>query len=123
MSTPVVTTHDPAVSWLDPTLNTDGSPITAGEVSGYLIGIRDVNAAGSTAGAYPVTATAVGGGATSALMSALGFLGFLFRGGTYAVAAESEVGGAGVGAWSPEFVFQYSPPAPVPNAPTALKVA
>jgi hypothetical protein len=123
MTTPVIGTKDPQVSWTDPTQNVDGAPITSGELSGYQIGIRDVSAAGSVAGTYSLKATVAGGGATSALMSALGFLAFLFPGGTYAVAAESEVGGAAVGAWSPEFVFTYSPPAPVPNAPTALKVA
>jgi len=119
----IVTTKDPTISWVDPTLNTDGSAITAGEVSGYLVGIRDTAANPSVAGTYPKTAVVTGGGATSALMSVLGFLSGLVRGGTYAVAAESEVGGAAVGAWSPEFVFTYSPPALVPNPPASLKVA
>jgi hypothetical protein len=124
---PVVTALDPSVSWTDPTLNTDGSPITPGELSGYLVGIRDVNAPGSTAGTYPKTSTVTGGSATSAPLSGLGFLAGMVRGGTYGIAAESEVGGAAVGAWSAEMVFIYNPPIPkppvlVPMAPTSLVI-
>jgi hypothetical protein len=122
-----VTSLDPTVSWVDPTLNTDNSPITPGEVSGYLLGIRDVNAPGSAAGTYPKTSTVTGGSATSAPLSGLGFLAGMVRGGTYGIAAESEVGGAAVGAWSAEMVFIYNPPIPkppvlVPMAPTNLVI-
>ena len=122
MTTPVISTLDPTVSWTDPTQNTDGTPITPGELSGYLVGLRDVNAAGSVAGTYPNTAAVQGGAATSSLLSALGFLSHMVRGGTYAVAAESEVGGAAVGAWSAELIFTYSPPASVPMPPTGLHI-
>jgi hypothetical protein len=125
MPVQVVTVKDPTVSWTDPTLNTDGTPITAGELSGYLVGLRDVNAAGSAVGVYPKTATVAGASATSALLSVLGFLTSMVSGHTYGIAAESEVGGAAAGPWSTELLFQYVPPVvpSVPEAPTALKIA
>jgi hypothetical protein len=54
-------------SWTDPTTNTDGSAIAAGEITGYLVGVR---LASGVAGTYPYTAT-VAPAQTSDLLSAL----------------------------------------------------
>lgn len=120
MSNPAVTSKDPTVSWTDPNANTDGStPVKT--PSGYLIGLRDFATVGSAAGMYPMTATVAGGAATSAKFSTLGFV--LLSGHTYGIAAESEIGGAAVGAWAPEYVFTYSPPDVIPNPPTITGVS
>lgn len=55
------------VSWTDATTNTDGSAITAGEITGYSVGVR---LATGTTGTYAYTDTAPST-ATSVLLSAL----------------------------------------------------
>lgn len=66
MTAPVV--NPIKFTWVDATTNVDGSPITAGEVTGFQIGIRAVAAAGSIAGTYPILAPPA---AASALNEAL----------------------------------------------------
>ncbi len=101
------------ISWVDPTTNTDGSPISASEITGYLLGLRSIAAAGSVAGVYPITAT-VAAGATSAPLSVFGTL----TAGDYAAAAQAI--GPNNSAWSTEATFTI---APVPNAPTGFTIA
>ena len=101
------------MTWVDPTTNTDGSPIAAGEITGYLLGVRDTNAAGSAAGVYPTTA-AVGAGVTTAPLSVFGAL----KAGSYAAAAQAN--GPNDSAWSAEALFTITE---VPAAPTGFIVA
>lgn len=54
-------------SWTDPTTNVDGTPIAAGEITGYSVGVR---LASGVAGTYPYVATAPAT-ATSELLSLL----------------------------------------------------
>ncbi len=101
------------MAWSDPTTNTDGSPIAAGEITGYLLGLRNVNAPGSAPGVYPVTAS-VPAGDTSAPLSVFGTL----KSGSYAAAAQAN--GPNDSAWSTEATFTI---APVPAAPAGFIVA
>lgn len=101
------------MSWVDPTTNTDGSPIAAGEITTYLLGVRDVNAAGSVAGVYPTTAS-VPATDTTAPLSVFGVL----KAGSYAAAAQAD--GPNDSAWSAEATFTI---VEVPNAPTGFTVA
>jgi len=107
------------VTWNDPTANVDGSPIAAGEITGYTIGVRDTSAAGSAAGTYPYTAGAPAT-AVSELLSALTPV--LPTGKPLAVAVKADTA-AGSSAWSAETTFTLAPPAPpVPDAPSGLTV-
>lgn len=96
-------------TWVDPTTNTDGTAITAGEVTGYEIGIRVT--AGSVAGIYPIIATVPGATAASELLTALGTV---LVPGSYAAAIRSS--GPIASAWSAETTFTIVPP--TPSAPT-----
>jgi hypothetical protein len=103
-------------SWVDPTVNVDGTAISAGEITSYLIGVRNTTAAGSVAGTYPITLAAPPG-ATSALIAAVtpALPAGLYAASVQAVTANS------VSAWStPEAVFAI---AEVPAAPTGFSVA
>ena len=101
------------ISWVDPTTNTDGSAINPAEITGYEIGARNVNAAGSVAGTYPITAN-VPAGSNSAPLSVLGPL----PAGSYAGAARAL--GPNDSGWSTEATFTI---APVPASPTGFTVA
>jgi len=100
-------------TWVDPTTNTDGSALTAGEVTGYTIGVRDTTAAGSAAGTYPMLTPITDAAATSEALSALTTL---LVPGSYAAAIR--VAGPVPSAWSVETTFAITPP--TPNAPTAF---
>lgn len=118
-----VTNPKPVISWTDPTLDSSGNPLVPSDSpTQYLVGIRDVNAAGSAVGTYPNTYTATGGGATSCPLSDLGLA--LVYGHTYAVAAESQVGNPETlqSTWSAEYQFLWEPIA-APAAPTGVAVA
>jgi|SRR5882672_6418265 len=56
------------ISWTEPTLNVDGSPLAAGEVTGYNIGIRPVT---GVAGTYPINVPVVGETAVSEAVDAI----------------------------------------------------
>jgi hypothetical protein len=102
-------------SWTDPTLNTDGSTIGAGEITGYTIGVR---LATGVAGTYPYTAT-VAAGATSDLLSALSPVlptGVSLIGAVQALSATN-----GNSAWSAESApFEILA---APNPPTGFTVS
>jgi hypothetical protein len=112
--------------WTDPTTNTDGSPVAAGEITGYEIGVRDTTAAGSAAGTYPFGAKAPST-ATSELISLL--TPALPKGVLLAAAVRANTAGVDGNnnpvnsAWSTEATFTLTPPAPVPNPPTSFGVA
>lgn len=101
------------VSWNAPAANTDGSPIAAGEITGYTLGVRLISAAGSVAGAYPV-AVDVPSNPTEGPLTVFGPL----KAGDYAAAARAI--GPNDSAWSAEATFTI---APVPAAPTGFSVA
>lgn len=113
-------------TWVDPTLNKDGSPVTAGEISGYEVGVRDTTASGSSAGAYPYGAKAPAT-ATSELISLLTpslpkgvLLAAAVRANTPNVDANNNPINSD---WSTEATFTLTPPPPVPNPPTDFGVA
>lgn len=122
MSLPVVSNPKPIASWKDPTLDVNGQPLVPGDTpTQYLVGIRDLGAPGSAAGAYPNTFLALGGAATSAPLSS--FVGLtLVSGHSYAVAVEAQVGSNGLqSSWSAEYQFTYQPLA-APASPTGISV-
>ena len=98
-------------SWTDPTLNTDGGPVVAGEITGYQIGIRQ----GGTAGTYSTTVSVASPTATSELLSA--FSPALLSG-TYEAAIRSV--GPTDSAWSTEITFTISG---VPQPPSGFLIA
>ena len=100
------------VNWVDPTANVDGSPLAAGEITGYEVGVR---ASSGTAGTYTSTAN-VPATVTTCALSALSPA--LPNGGTFAVAVRALA--ATDSAWSTEADFTLVPPAPLP--PTAVSV-
>lgn len=103
-------------SWTDPTTNIDGSPIVAGEITGYIIGIRSTTATGSVAGTYPITANVAGAAATMELLSALGTT---LKPDTYAAAIRTA--GPVPSLFSTEATFTITPPQP--NPPTGFTAA
>jgi hypothetical protein len=109
-------------SWVDPTTNTDGTPIAAGEILGYMVGIRNTAAAGSVVGTYPYILNAAGATAASALLSSLAPA---LAAGTYAAAVCVNTGpGVPNSAWTPEVTFTVAPPVPpIPSPPTGFTVA
>jgi hypothetical protein len=103
-------------SWTDPTTNVDGTPITAGEITGYTLGIRQTTLSGSAAGTYPIQVPVAGATAASELISQISPA--LTPGG-YAAAIQTV--GPVNSAWSAEATFTIAPP--VPNSPTNFTVA
>ena len=101
------------VSWTDATLNTDGTPIAAGEITGYNVGVR---LATGSAGTYAYTDTAPVT-ATSVLLASLSPP---VPVGESLVAAVQSTGPTNSG-WSESAPFTLS--APVPAAPTAVTVS
>lgn len=113
MSNPV------AFSWQDPTTNTDGTPIAAGEITGYNIGVRSTTAVGSVAGTYPIVTTVVGATAANELLSALSTV---LKPDSYAAAIQTM--GPTDSAFTAEITFMIvAPPPPVPNPPSGFAVA
>jgi hypothetical protein len=84
--------------------------MAAGEVTGYTIGIGVTS--GNYVGLIPVTP----GTATSEQLASLG----LTPGTKYFIAIRAESAG-GSSAWSAE--VQYTPPLPIPNAPSNFVLA
>jgi hypothetical protein len=102
-------------NWVDPVANVDGTPLVAGEITGYEVGVRSATAAGSVAGTYTIKVEVAGETATSALVSAAGVL----APDTYAAAVRAV--GPADSAWSKEANFTIA--LPVPNPPTGFTVA
>lgn len=120
MSTPnPIDPSKASFSWTPATTNTDGSPIAAGEITGYLLGIRSATDPSSVAGTYPI---AVPIGDPSATSEAVSAIGTVLKPDTYAAALESV--GPTNSAWTPEITFTIAaPPLPVPNPPSGFTVA
>jgi len=109
-----------AVSWTDPTTNTDGSAIAAGEITGYTVGVRSVTASGSVAGTYPFTASAP----ASSTDELLGAITPTLPPDTYVAAVQSNSASNGNSAWSSESnAFTITAPTPAPNPPTNVSVS
>ena len=98
-------------NWTDPTLNTDGGPVVAGEITGYQIGIRQ----GGSAGTYPTTVSVASPTAVSEPFSAISPP---LVSGTYEAAIRSI--GPTDSAWSSEVTFSI---AGVPQPPSGFSVA
>lgn len=117
------------LDWTEATTNTDGSPITDGEVTGFTVGVRDTTAAGSVAGSYPFKATAPNTAAATEkeLISVLAPI--LPKGVALVFAVKADTATAAnpnlpSSDWSVESVaFELPKPAPVPMPPTNPTVA
>lgn len=103
-------------TWTPAATNTDGTPLTDGEITGYTLGIRSTTAAGSVAGTYPILASITDPKATE---EAIASIGTVLKPDTYAAAIRSE--GPEESAWTSEVTFPVS--APVPNPPSAFAVS
>lgn len=111
-------------NWIDPTTNLDGSPIVAGEISGYNIGIRPLT---GTVGTYPITIPVAGATVTQELLTDAYKAGLaLLKPGQYQSAIQSK-GVAGVSndsAWGAEIAGgQFEITVPVLNSPSGFSVA
>lgn len=104
-----------AFNWIDPTTNTDGTPITQGEITGYTIGIRSLSAAGSAAGTYAIMAQISDPAATTEALSAIGTV---LKPDSYAAAIRTA--GPVPSDWTAEQNFTIA--APVPNPPSNFSV-
>lgn len=106
MAFPVLTT---GFTWTEPTQNVDGTPITAGEITGYQLGVR-ADGTGS-AGTYAQTVSVTGSTASSLTASALKAALSLSPGDYWA--AVRDVGPVD-SAWTNELPFSIPPPTPNP---------
>jgi beta-glucosidase len=103
------------VSWTDPTTNVDGTAIAAGEITGYLVGVR---LASGTAGTYAYTASAP---ATSASELLNLLIPVLPTGASLIAAVQALSTTNGNSAWSVESApFELLT---APNPPTGLVVS
>lgn len=100
-------------SWTDASKNLDGSAIVAGEVTGFLIGIRQSS---GTAGTYPINSPAI---AANAVSEAVALITPALQPGDYAASIKSV--GPTNSDWSPEVTFTIA--LPIPNAPSGFTVA
>ena len=117
MSTiPTINPETAKFTWTDPTTNVDGSPIQAGEITGYNLGIRSTTAAGSVAGTYPITVNVAGASAANEAVSAIGQV---LKPDTYAAAVQTA--GPVASAWTAEIEFIIAQP--VPNPPSNFSAA
>lgn len=114
MTTPAPITINPATAkfnWSDPTTNTDGTPITTGEITGYQLGV------GIATGTYTTLTSITGASAASEAISAISPA---LTPNTY-FAAVRAITASGSSAWSNEVSFVIAPE--VPSAPTGFGVA
>jgi hypothetical protein len=100
-------------TWVDPTKNVDGSNISAGEVTGYSIGVRPST---GTPGTYTVVTPISSPTATS---EPLANLSSVLAPGSYAAAIQTV--GPVNSAWSAEISFTIA--APVPSPPSGFAVS
>jgi hypothetical protein len=116
MPVPVIVPSTAVFTWVDATKNTDGSNIVAGEVTGFVIGIRSTTVAGSVAGTYPINSPSI---AASAVSEAVSLITPSLQPDNYAAAIKST--GPVPSAWSTEVAFAIAQPVPAP--PTGFSVA
>lgn len=105
------------VSWTPPSLNTDGSPITATEITGYIVGLRSTTAVGSATGVYPIQSPVT---APTAVTEALSAITANLKSDDYAVAVQTQ-SIDGPSAWSAEVLFTGA--LPIPNPPDGVAVS
>ncbi len=105
------------VTWTLPTTNTDGSPITAGEVTGFIVGLRSTTATGSAAGTYPIQSPPT---ASDAVTEALSAITANLKSDSYAVAVQTQ-SVDGPSDWSAEVLFTGV--LPKPNPPGTIAVS
>jgi hypothetical protein len=117
MSLPQVSLTTGKVSWIPPIANADNSPLTPGEITGYIVGLRSTTAAGSAAGTYPIHSPLT---APDAVTEAIGAITASLQPDTYAVAVQTQSKN-GPSVWSVELLFTGT--LPVPAAPTGVQVA
>jgi hypothetical protein len=98
------------VTWTLPTANTDGSPLTPGEVTGFVVGLRSTTASGSAAGKYPIQSPPT---AADAVTEALSAITANLKSDSYAVAVQTQ-SVDGPSAWSAEVLFTGVLPVPLP---------
>lgn len=103
------------VTFTDPTTNTDSTPITAGEITGYNFGIRPES---GTAGNYPVIVPVPGATSTSAQIETSKLTPPLAPGKYFA--AMQTVGPVD-STWTNEVGFTV--PLPQPNPPSNFSIA
>lgn len=104
------------VTWNLPTTNDDGSPITSGEITGFIVGLRSTTASGSSAGTYPIQSPVT---AADAISEALSAITANLKADDYAAAVQTQSGN-GPSAWSAEVLFTGTQP--VPNPPGNVQV-
>lgn len=104
------------ISWTDPTTNDDGSPITAGEVTGFTVGLRSLTVTGSAPGTYPIQSPVT---APDALSEALSAITASLKPDDYAAVVRTE-STLGPSAWTSE--VQFTGVLPRPNPPSAVQV-
>lgn len=104
-------------TWSLPTENSDGSPITPGEITGFIVGLRSITAAGSAAGTYPIQSPMT---APDAVLEALSAITANLKSDSYALAVQTESGN-GPSLWSAEVLFTGV--LPVPNPPGDVAVS
>ncbi len=121
MSSTVFTPLSKGFSWTDATTNVDGSPIAAGEVTGFEIGVRADGSTPPAAGTDYAQSVAVQGAAVTS-ESASAFVAALnLAPGNYWAAIRSL--GPVDSAYSAEVPFAIPAPLPVPNPPTGFTAA
>ena len=98
-----------SITWTAPTLNTDGSPIKAGEITGYELGVRPAQ---DTPGVYPLTATVKTMADAPAALSSLKLVVGDYVGAVRAVGPVDSP-------WSAETPFAVMP---VPRAPGDFRI-
>lgn len=116
MTIPTINPATAKFSWVDALANTDGSALQAGEITGYVIGVRSASAAGSVVGTYPANSAPVPATATSDAFTALNLT---LKPDTYFAAVRSL--GPVNSDWSSETEFTIAQPVPAP--PTGFSVA
>jgi len=116
MTLPVVSLATGKVGWTPPTANSDGSALTPGEVTGYIVGLRSLSVAGTVAGTYPIQSPPT---SATAVTEALSAITANLKADSYAAAVQAQSAN-GPSVWSTEAQFQGV--LPVPGPPTAVSV-
>lgn len=115
MTLPTINPATSKFNWVPTTVNTDGSPLQPGEITGYVVGIRSATASGTTLGVYPAVSSATPATAVSDAFSALNLV---LKPDTYFAAVQSV--GPLTSPWSAEVEFVIAQPQP--SAPTGFTV-
>lgn len=111
MALPVVNLITGKVSW------TPGAAVQGADVTGFIVGLRSLNAVGSAVGTYPILSPAVSATATQ---DALAAITSTLKADNYAASVQAQSGN-GASVWATEYQFQGV--LPVPLAPTGVSVS